>query len=187
MARALLLTFKDNSTAEAFVRKVWASQNIEAESGLTDAAEIGLLIASAAKVEWMVARPTVWCRCGSGPRNQQRGYIKTAKFGWWVHGVCNRVTYVIVRDFVKNMLNGANDLLPLLKQEHKVGVHIMPNAEHIKTHDSKARYNHTHHVLEVSNEQTDEEHTSRDSDSSDSSPGGIVDVASPEQLERSGL
>jgi len=133
MARALLLTFKDNDAAEAFVKLILASDNIQkddADGWRAHVTELGVLASAYSKVEWMVAQPTVWCKCRIG-RGRSRGWTKTKKFGWFVHDQCNRVSYYVVRDFVKNHRQGEHDLIPGLITQRKSDIHIMPNTEHI--------------------------------------------------------
>lgn len=117
MARLVLLSFKDNTAAESFVKILWQMQ--ESDSGTADPL-VSAILAAHSKTEWMVARPMNYCRCGGkGSRNHKMAYTKTKRFGWWVHAGCNRVSIMVMQKFVKNMLNGSNDLLPELVPEEK--------------------------------------------------------------------
>jgi hypothetical protein len=80
-----------------------------------------------AKVEAVVARPMVACKCTqvAESRYQRRRRLKTGstkdqaysrgpKFGWWVCSTCNKPSRASVLHWVSSMLVGANDLLPAI-------------------------------------------------------------------------
>jgi hypothetical protein len=119
VARIILLGFKDNDAAEAFIRDMDRIQSLDPVSSSL-MGELGVITASAGKVEALVARPTLTCKCSSTGMHQGKktgaGFTKTAKFGWWVHAKCRRPTSYIVKNFITNMLNGHNDLLPELRE-----------------------------------------------------------------------
>ena len=113
MARLLLLSVKDNDAAEAIIKLVLQSDDVHKEGWGDHVAELGTLISAYSKLEWVVARPMNYCKCGPGVhKNRQMGWTKTRHFGWWVHTKCNRVSKGVMQKFVTNMLNGSNDLLP---------------------------------------------------------------------------
>lgn len=131
MARLVLLSFKDNEAAEAFCKLVMQSDDVHKEGWGDHVAELGTLLSAYGKLEWLIARPMNYCKCAGSNRNHIIGWARTKRFGWWVHSKCNRVSKVVYRDFVKNRMNGSNDLLHELREPEVVPVHIMPNAEHI--------------------------------------------------------
>jgi hypothetical protein len=114
MARLILLYVKDNDAAEEIVKQSLHLAEAERISG-HEMAEFGTLVASYSTVEWMIARPLVWCRCLKAGKNHQWGWAKTKRFGWWVHSECNRSSRMVVEKYVTNLLNGHNDLLPELR------------------------------------------------------------------------
>jgi hypothetical protein len=123
MARAILLTFKDNEAAEAFVKAMWRAQDGDGIS-LDQVGEIGLIVAASSKIQWMVARPLQYCKCkimpSLGKGKFDRVYEKwkqTERYGWIVHVKCNKPSYWVVRDWIKHRRVGLNDLLPELKEE----------------------------------------------------------------------
>jgi hypothetical protein len=115
MARAFIITIGDNDAAETLV-DLW--DEIKDGSGSRNIGlaiqEMGLIIGAHAEMETMVARPTAACRCNMG--KQDKGYSKTLRFGWWVH-TCKKPAATVVRDFIKNMTIGYNNLLP--EHRHK--------------------------------------------------------------------
>jgi hypothetical protein len=117
VARVVVLSFKDNDAANAVVQQLLdASDSTQAGWG-DRVAVLGTILASAAKVEAIVARPTVSCKCPGNRTRPMRGeYHRTERFGWWVHK-CNRPHYTIVRDFIQGMLTGKKNLLDEFKKE----------------------------------------------------------------------
>jgi hypothetical protein len=122
MARAILLTFKDNSAAEAFVKATWRSQGDDGAS-LADVGELGLIVASASRIRWMIAQPTQACKCtikpntGGGKFNHRyEQWKKTERFGWLVHSKCNKPNFFVVRNFLRNLHVGYNNLLSELRE-----------------------------------------------------------------------
>jgi hypothetical protein len=114
MARVVILSFKDNAAAERFVELTLGVQD-DATVPLAQAISgIGAIVGSSAKVEALVAQPTLACRC---KRVLKGDSYKTKRFGWWVHRgpkdqPCNRPQMAIVRNFIKNLYVGYNNLLP---------------------------------------------------------------------------
>jgi hypothetical protein len=152
MARAVLLTFRDNQAAEAFVKKLWAEQDPFASG--EQYTEVGFLAASSAKIEWMLAQPLAACKC-SGKRvsGNKFGYKKTKRFGWWVHAACNKPTKLIIRTFIENLKNGHNDILPELFPNEPADVHIMSDAEHVMEGSfQQGNVDHSDHVLKAPGE-----------------------------------
>ncbi len=118
MARLILLAVKDNEVAEQFVKDLWHLQEIRHTDVSVDSREfmeLGVLVAAYTNVEWMIARPMNHCRCTGHGKNRQWGWTKTRRFGWWVHANCNRVSRLVMLNFVTNLLNGHNDILPELR------------------------------------------------------------------------
>jgi hypothetical protein len=133
MARAVVLTFQDNSEAETFVRTLDILQkDVYAESPSYDALPdvLGRLLATkmvdgccGVSIDAVIARPTRWCKCT--PTQKRRGrqkplgdYTRTPKFGWWVHALCMKPERPIVVNWVKNLLGGNVNLLEdILKKE----------------------------------------------------------------------
>lgn len=122
MARAILITFKDNEAAEAFVKSVWESQSPEAITDGTNL-RIGFLVAAHARVRWMIAQPTQACKCNIKPNtgkgkfnNQYEQWRQTERFGWRVHARCNKPNFFVVRDFIRNLHVGYKNLLQELRE-----------------------------------------------------------------------
>ena len=84
--RSVLISFKDNAAAEAFVRSVIEIQGTEQLAGWGDrAGALGILTAAHAQVDAVMARPTTWCKCAESKiRGGQGGWNKTEGFGWFV-------------------------------------------------------------------------------------------------------
>src|SRR6266566_7585030 len=103
-ARVVLLSFKDNKAAEEFCRNLATIQNDAtydpADPALTGNA-LGFILAAHCKLEAMVARPSVWCRC----KGRKTGYTKSKRFGWLLHS-CNKPAKTVVVYFIDHMLNG---------------------------------------------------------------------------------
>lgn len=129
-ARVVIVSFAEEKNAEQFVRLMdrWELDqplNENAASQMSD--EIlaaGAILAATAKVEAVVARPTVFCRCPTpGVRGKNQfggGYSKTVKFGWFVHAECRKPSYPIVKNYIVNMLMPAgNNLLPGLRDQFR--------------------------------------------------------------------
>jgi hypothetical protein len=106
MARVIILTFRDNATAESFIETTLDIQE-DVKERWNDLPELGALVASGAKIEAMLARPTSPCRC----KGKKTGYAKTKRFGWLVHEECNQPSVFLIRDFIGNMFQGCNNLL----------------------------------------------------------------------------
>lgn len=107
MARVVILSFTDNDAANATVQQLLASAEPTQEGWGDRVAVLGTILASSAKVEAVIARPTAYCKC---PGNKRGEYRKTERFGWWVHK-CNKPSVFIVRNFIKNLYLGYNNLL----------------------------------------------------------------------------
>ena len=117
MARVLILSFSDNDAANAVVRQLLATDDPTQVGWGDRAAVLGTILASSAKVEAVIARPTAVCRCPGNRTQPMRGeYHRTDRFGWWVHK-CNKPHYSIVRDFITRMYGGQNNLLPEFERE----------------------------------------------------------------------
>ncbi len=119
MARLILLSCKNNDAAEAIVKAILESDDWHKEGWGDRVAELGTLVAAYSEPAWMIARPLNYCKCGSsgGGKNHKKGWGKTKRFGWWVHEGCNRVSVMVMKNFVTNLLNGSHDLLPELKEK----------------------------------------------------------------------
>lgn len=144
MARVVILSFDDNQAAEAFVNHVWDAQDSERVYPYQFMpVAISAMVVAHAKIESMIARPTVSCRCrivGMTQffREKRRGvkvggkfvdpsdrleytlamgrWIKTKRYGWLVHDKCKRPHFFVVQRFIQNMHVGTNDLLPEIRQ-----------------------------------------------------------------------
>jgi len=132
MARAILITFKDNDAAEAFVKTTWRSQGDNGAS-LADVGELGLIVASAARIRWMIAQPTQACKCNIKPNtgkgkfnNQYEQWRQTERFGWRVHARCNKPNFFVVRDFLRNLHVGYKNLLGELREKEDVNATTEP-------------------------------------------------------------
>jgi|SRR3954451_217161 hypothetical protein len=182
MARAILLAIKDNEAAEAFVKALADLQSDDFTQLGGKATVAGMILASHAKLEWVIARPEVWCKCRSGSKNHKKGWKKTLKFGWFVHDVCNRVSYYVVRDFAKNLRGGYNDLLRGILAEHQADIHVMPGNEHIKA-GCPEHHDHSAHTLkEVNDEQAQRSDLPSDLPGDSSDSGGGNNAADPTPL-----
>ena len=137
MARIVVLSFDDNDAAEHFVSSILEAQDEDRNSEYFghEAMAIGAVVIAMSKVEAVVARPTVSCRCRivgmtewarlNNQRKKTRGmgkfqdgpqreeYVasigqwhKTERFGWLIHTKCNRPNYFVVHRFIQNMLIG---------------------------------------------------------------------------------
>jgi hypothetical protein len=113
MARIIILSIESNAEAEDFARwlldgnapKTWDEGDLP-------------VVPRGTKIEAMIARPTVACRGPHrvpGKLRSQMGWTRTQRFGWWVCSVCKKPSPTVVRDFIRNMCNGHNDLLPELQ------------------------------------------------------------------------
>jgi hypothetical protein len=140
MPRIVLVDFKNNEDAEAFVRDV---ARTHAVSGLGDETgfnhnkkdtEHGI---RTAEVVAVVARPpkNFFCRCGNDDRahltkrtrkssRKTQAWTRGISYGWWLCTHCHKPSRAIIHHFVTNMLAGANDLLPKILGE---GDPISPN------------------------------------------------------------
>jgi hypothetical protein len=143
MARAILLTFKDNAAAEAFVKAMWRAQSGEEGISLEQVGEIGLIAAASSRIQWMVARPLQYCKCKIVPHTGQGKFAtkfekwrQTERYGWHVHVKCNKPSYWVVRDWIKHRKVGLNDLLPELREE--VDGHRESEGEHSGDNDTGA-------------------------------------------------
>jgi len=125
MARVIILSIEDNAEAEDFARWLLEGKapTAEAEGDLP-------VVPPGAKIEAMIARPTVGCR---GPHRvpgrlrSEHGWTRTQRFGWWVCSVCKKPSPMVVRNFIDNMTGGYNDLLPELSGgEPKPPRHMRP-------------------------------------------------------------
>jgi hypothetical protein len=116
MARIILLNVPDNAAAEDFAREM-----LEAEkAGIPLPSDMPAL-PEGTTIEALIARPTLACKCGSQGNKMKAamGWSRTPKFGWWVHAGCNRPAPMVVRDWVKNMLNGTRNLLADIAPDEK--------------------------------------------------------------------
>jgi hypothetical protein len=124
MARAIILSFKDNAAAEKFIRDLddaVSEENASPSISLTN--EAGMLAAAFGTVEAMVARPTIACHCTKGlglHGSKGTGYTKTKLFGWWIHAECKKPSPPLIHNFIRNMIVGVgNDLVPGLREKWK--------------------------------------------------------------------
>jgi hypothetical protein len=141
MARVVILSFDDNTAAEAFVEHTLEAQAAK-HGGIP--ISISAHVVAHATIEAVVARPTVSCRCRivgmtqyyreksqrsragqgkfvnyGGPEQQEYvsvmgTHVKTERFGWLIHTKCKRPGFFVVKRFIQMMLVGVgcNDLLP---------------------------------------------------------------------------
>jgi hypothetical protein len=100
MSRTIVLTIPNNEEAER-----WAQSMLDADTNGT------VMLPASARIDAMIARPTLYCKCVS---RKKEGWSRTTKFGWWVHPRCRRPARLVVERFISNMLGGCNDLLPTL-------------------------------------------------------------------------
>jgi hypothetical protein len=114
MARVLVLSFKNNEAAEQVVFSLDRIQGQDYIAG-AEFSELGLVLATDANPEVLVARPTVSCK----HPGKQGPWKKTDVFGWYVHDVegCRRPARAVVANFIKNMvIASGNNLLPALRK-----------------------------------------------------------------------
>ena len=110
MARVIIISVESNDEAEAFAK--WMLD--KDQEGYSEDMPV---VPPGAKIEALIARPTIACRGPHrvvGKMRSQMSYTRTIKFGWWVCAVCKKPAPIIVRDFIENMIGGHNDLLPTL-------------------------------------------------------------------------
>jgi hypothetical protein len=109
-ARTILITIDDQKAAEQFVLELY-------NDGLMDR-DRQILVPAGTKLDAMIARPSLGCHCTGGTgkmgKHSDFGWRQVPKFGWWVHARCKRPSATVVRDWIRNMLNGAHNLLPVL-------------------------------------------------------------------------
>jgi hypothetical protein len=111
MARVIIISVESNGEAESFAR--WMVD--KDKEGYNEDMPV---VPPGAKIEAMIAKPTVACRGPHrvpGKLRSQMGWTRTQRFGWWVCSVCKKPSPTVVRDFIRNMCNGHNDLLPELQ------------------------------------------------------------------------
>lgn len=122
MARVVVLSFTDNLAAEAFVKLLDEAQSNEYPNiiGMT-LQEMGLILASGAKTEALLPRPTLpSCTCEPDYhlRGNQKNWYKTKRFGWFVCPRCRRPAKEVIQNYIKNLaVTGGNDLLAELRAE----------------------------------------------------------------------
>jgi hypothetical protein len=146
MARVVVLHFDDNDAAEHFVEGVLALQdpNTELRSLPALIRHTGSIVAACGKVEAIIARPTVYCKCKivgmtewSRQQNRRKNsnkfvdysnqadyatamgqHRKTERYGWLIHTKCKKPNRFIVQRFIQNLLIGlgCNNLLSELKE-----------------------------------------------------------------------
>jgi hypothetical protein len=137
--RTVVISFKDNETAEMFARHVHYMQGGYLVDGAQEeydneaefvAATLG--DPTETTLDAMIARPTRYCKCKT---LRQRGkiasnvvaYALTERFRWWVHRTCNKPTKYIVDNFIANMLGGHRDLLTEIIPSHQaVNDYLVP-------------------------------------------------------------
>jgi len=105
MSRVVILSFRDNDAAEHFARQV-----LEGQSNGT----CSVLPSKDVRIEALIAQPTQRCKGPHrvpGKQKSERGWSRTKRYGWWVCGVCNKCSPMVVRDFITNMIGGYNNLL----------------------------------------------------------------------------
>jgi len=118
--RTIVISFKDNEAAELFC-KLQVGEVLGATETMRDQLVELAFLAREAKLDAMIARPTASCRCTKGfgkMNNNNYGWTRTLRFGWWVHAACKKPSRYVVRDFIRNMIIQNNDLLPELFSEH---------------------------------------------------------------------
>jgi hypothetical protein len=112
MARLLLLSVKDNDAAEAIVKLILQSDDVHKENWGDHVRELGTLLAAYSTLEWVIARPLAWCKCTKSGKNNQWGWTRTKRFGWFVHSECNKSAWLVVTKFTSGLRGTNNDLLP---------------------------------------------------------------------------
>lgn len=114
--RRIVLIDMATEDAEAFVRKAVEHGGILTQTDDDEPYNLP------AKVEAVVARPTVWCKCNVQPESKYQrrkrqarregGWSRGSRFGWWLCAHCRRPSRAAVVHWIDSMLVGANDLLP---------------------------------------------------------------------------
>lgn len=120
MGRRIVLLDMETADAEKFVRFV------EANGSLPRLSALGVIDVPA-KVQAVVAKPTLACKCVqvAESKYQRRRRLKadspkmeafsrSLKFGWWCCSTCRRPSRAAVSHWITSMLVGANDLLPVI-------------------------------------------------------------------------
>jgi len=94
MARYVILSFDDNSEADAFVAAV--EQRLGVIFGKTPADKIGEVVFEPLNLERVFVRglymkPTIFCTCNKeGKWGRNDSWKRGTKFGLWVHNVCGK-------------------------------------------------------------------------------------------------
>jgi hypothetical protein len=172
VARVVILSFNDNDAAEHFIESVWTVQDgeVSSEQLQTETMAAGAIAAACSKIEAMVARPTIACKCKILSKrakqwrrsNQSKfavydgtsGWYRTERFGWFVHRPCNKPNRFVVSRFIKNMVIGAGckDLLPELDER------LYPEPEEsIEDREERLAEERTPEELEAIREETNPE------------------------------
>ena len=133
--RTIVLSIKDNDAANEFAKAM-----LEAErNGMP-------FVPQGTTINAIIARPTLACKCNS--RKKLTGWTRTPRFGWFVCPVCKRPSYYVVRDFIKNMLHGQNNLLqefingqttkpPTVNE--MAAIQVLPPADMVTTYPSASQ------------------------------------------------
>jgi len=88
MARYVVLSFDDDTTADEFVAAVQENGILGHVSN-----ESGFMKHFAPVVRAMFQRPTKFCDCASrGGNIKARGFTRGKKYGWWVCNACKKPT-----------------------------------------------------------------------------------------------
>jgi hypothetical protein len=137
--RTVVISFKDNETAEKFVKHVAFMQGgylvdgaIEEYDSAEEFVADTLADPTVTTLDAMIARPTMACQCRTVRQPGKMGstvgnYTLTPHFRWWVHRKCKRPTKYIVKNFIANMIGGHRDLLAEIISSHKeVSDHLVP-------------------------------------------------------------
>src|SRR5260370_42469692 len=118
MARVVVLHFDDNDAAEHFVEGVLAAQDTSSEDErlATEVMATGAIVAACSRIEALIARPTVYCKCVivGKSRGTSRGkfssttesWIRPERLGRYVQARCKKPNRFVDADFTKNMLVG---------------------------------------------------------------------------------
>lgn len=132
MGRVVLLSFRNNEIAESFVRTMLRAtdEELTQEEIFSLVRGLGTIVAAGGKVEAIVARPTIACKCkhkGKPPR-----WKKSQRFGWWICPNCNRPSPYAGCFRIKNAIigMGGNNLLHELvasKETHDANPSDVPN------------------------------------------------------------
>jgi hypothetical protein len=120
MARVVVLSFRENESAESFLKLLQELQegNARFDSVVPNfnltLQEMGLILGAGAKAEALLARPTLpGCQC---KYKNQRDWYKTKKFGWFVCPRCRRPHVLVIQGYISNLLiSGGNNLLSELE------------------------------------------------------------------------